>query len=66
LSVLGRGLGACLICATCGCGEAENKHGDKSNITVAEFKASAMSTKVAPGSIAKALSNTRRTIRKRK
>jgi len=44
----------------------ENKHGDSRNITVSEFHASAMATKVAPRSIAKALKNTRRTMRKRK
>lgn len=46
--------------------EAENKHGDARNITVSEFKAAAMATKVAPRSTAKALNNTRRTLRKRK
>lgn len=54
------------MCATCGCMQPENKHGDARNITVSEFKASAFATKVAPKSYSKALTNTKRTVKARR
>jgi hypothetical protein len=47
----------------------ENAHGDKRNILVSDFRASALKTRVAPGSEGAALRNTRKTLavaRKRK
>jgi hypothetical protein len=54
------------MCATCGCGQPENKHGDSRNITVSEFRASSTATKVAPGSHGKALRNTKKTLKMRR
>lgn len=51
------------MCATCGCLQPENPHGDKRNILVSQLKASASDTKVAPGNVATALRNVRRTLK---
>jgi hypothetical protein len=50
------------MCATCGCMQPENAHGDKRNILVSDFRASALKTRVAPGSEGAALRNTRKTL----
>ncbi len=54
------------MCLTCGCLEPENKHGDSRNILVSDLKASATKTKVAPGSVKKAMRNAKRTLKVRK
>jgi hypothetical protein len=51
------------MCATCGCLEPENKHGDERNITVSELKTSATKTKAAPKSMPAAMRNIRRTLK---
>ena len=51
------------MCATCGCLQPENKHGDSRNITVSELKTSAHNTAVAPKHTATAMRNVRRTLR---
>src|SRR5258707_90472 len=50
-------------CATCGCLQPENAHGDKNNILVSQLKTSATKTRVAPGNMATALRNVRRTLK---
>ena len=50
-------------CATCGCLEPANKHGDRRNITVSELKDSALKTRVSPKSMSTALRNVRRTLK---
>ena len=51
------------MCATCGCLEPENKHGDNRNITVSELKTSALKTRVAPKHMPTAIRNVKRTLR---
>lgn len=51
------------MCATCGCLQPENQHGDRRNITVSEVRTSAERTRVAPGNVSVALRNVRRTLR---
>lgn len=51
------------MCATCGCLQPENQHGDKRNITVSELKDSALKTRVSPKSMSVALRNVRRTLK---
>jgi hypothetical protein len=51
------------MCATCGCLQPENKHGDERNITVSELKASAHDTRVSPKHTATAMRNVKRTLR---
>lgn len=50
-------------CATCGCLQPENRHGDDRNITVSELKTSAHDTAVAPKHTATAMRNVKRTLR---
>lgn len=51
------------MCATCGCLQPENPHGDSRNILVSQLKTSATKTDVAPGSVATAMRNVRRTLK---
>ena len=51
------------MCATCGCLQPENQHGDSRNITVSQLKASAHHTRVSPKSMPTAMRNVRRTLK---
>lgn len=51
------------MCATCGCLQPENKHGQDENITISELKSSAFDTRVSPKSMPTAMRNIRRTLK---
>jgi hypothetical protein len=40
------------MCASCGCGETENKHGDDRNINWSEIEAAARANDVSPAEVA--------------
>ena len=43
--------------------EPQNKHGDRRNISVSDFKDSSTKTAVAPGSVSAAMRNARQTLK---